>query len=632
MRKNFGNAILGSKRIYGAPTNRSATLELERHPNAPRRQSWRSWATECAKSGPIAVDLFAGAGGLSLGLERAGYSVVLSVDHDAAAVQTHLANFPGPSFDLDLSDPERVDGLITLLEGLDIDLITGGPPCQPFSRAGRSKIRDLVEKGVRNSIDPRRELWRVFLKVIEAVKPRAVLMENVPDMALGDDMRTVGYMAEQLEGAGYKTDMRILEAWRFGVPQHRQRLFFIALKEGLFKWPEESDQVTLRDAIGDLPKLGAGFGEREMPYEKPRTNFQCRAREHVQSEHKKIIFDHITRAVREDDRRAFEMMGRGLKYADLPAELKRYRDDIFDDKYNRLKWGDLSRSITAHIAKDGYWYIHPGEDRTLTVREAARIQTFPDEFRFAGSRSDAFRLIGNAVPPLLAEVIAKSILEATGQPRLVGQRQPSDHRAAVRKQLLDWAARGPMPAWRRVGDPWAVLTGTLAGRSRGELADRLLALFPAPGTATTSRISGLARKAVDDKEKRVIRALGQASRRLQRSSWESGEWAMAAGFGAAETLWVETVGLSRKNVAATAGAIRVAGRVFGAPSADGVDGRMLLAQLVGYSPTASAVTAAIAGLAVEVCGSTSTLCHLCPLSELCLSATPKIIITRPAEN
>ncbi len=314
-------------------------------------------------------------------------------------------------------------------------------------------------------------------------------------------------------------------------------------------------------------------------------------------------------------------MGQGLRYTDLPAELKRYRDDIFDDKYHRLQWDDLSRSITAHIAKDGYWYIHPEEDRTLTVREAARIQTFPDEFRYAGSRSDAFRLIGNAVPPLLAEVIAKAVREATEHPKPISQRQPSaHHRSEVRRLLLDWASKSPIPAWRRVGAPWAVLIGTLAGRGRQGLADRLLGLFPDPAAATRSRISTLVRKATDDKESRVIQAVGRASHRLQKSTWEDGDWAKASGLGVAETLWVETVGLGRRHVAAATGTVRVAGRVLGEPDAGGVAGRMLLARLIGYSHTAPAVTAAIAGLAIEVCGSAGALCEMCPLSEVCLSA------------
>jgi DNA (cytosine-5)-methyltransferase 1 len=132
--------------------------------------------------------------------------VVVSADVDRAAVQTHLANFPGSCPELDLADPERVDDLLSLLEGVDIDLVAGGPPCQPFSRAGRAKIGDLVDRGVRNAVDPRRELWRVFLRVVEEVRPRSVLMENVPDMALGDDVRTLRFMADRLEALGYETD------------------------------------------------------------------------------------------------------------------------------------------------------------------------------------------------------------------------------------------------------------------------------------------------------------------------------------------------------------------------------------------------------------------------------------------
>ena len=297
-------------------------------------------------------------------------------------------------------------------------------------------------------------------------------MENVPDMALGDDLRTVRQIADRLEVAGYETDMQILEAWRYGVPQHRQRLFLVALRSGLFEWPKERAQVTLRDAIGDLPKLGTATGDRVMPYHRPQTDFQRRAREHVPAEHSRLIFDHMTRAVHDDDRRAFEFMAQGMRYSELPDDLKRYRDDIFDDKYHRLQWNDRSRSITAHIAKDGYWYIHPEEYRTLTVREAARIQTFPDEFRYSGSRSDAFRLIGNAVPPLLAEIIAQEILEATNRAHPVGERLPSELRKTVRSALLAWAESSDAPAWRRVGDPWAVLVGTLAGRGREEYRGR----------------------------------------------------------------------------------------------------------------------------------------------------------------
>lgn len=608
-------------RSYGVKLERSRPLVLDRHPDAPRRQPWRSWAQEKADEGPIAVDLFSGAGGLSLGLEEAGYTVVLAADHDDAAVQTHMANFPGPCFDLDLADPDRVDDLLGLLTGLDIDLIAGGPPCQPFSRAGRSKIRDLVDKGLREKVDPRSELWRVFLHVVEQVRPKAVLMENVPDMALGDDMRTVRFMADRLEAIGYQMDMQIVEAWRYGVPQHRQRLLFVGLRSGVLEWPKETEQLNLRDAIGDLPHLCGGTGAPELPYRGPKTDFQRRARIDVGRSSERKIHDHMTRPVREDDREAFELMGTGLSYPELPERLKRYRDDIFDDKYNRLSWNDRSRSITAHIAKDGYWYIHPSEHRTLTVREAARIQTFPDRFRFWGSRSDAFRLIGNAVPPRLGEVIGEAILAAVARTTSVDDLQPTIRRRQVRDLLLEWAAPrdGATPAWRRVGDPWAVLLGTMAGRPQPELADRLLAACVNPKKVTAARVASLLLTARDDRQRRLITRLPAVAAALKVGGWEDGGWADAARLGPADRLWVESVGIGVKHIAATAGTLRVAGRVMGSPEAGGVSGRMLLGQIVGHSEQASAVTAAMAGLAAEIC-QPQAFCGSCPLADVCLSA------------
>src|SRR5262249_38816880 len=159
---------------------------------------------------------------------------------------------------------------------------------------------------------------------------------------------------------------------RHGVPQHRQRLILVAVREGAsFAWPKHQRPFTLADAIRDLPRLRGGIGQTEMPYDGPKSVFQIRARRDMPNQ--AIVWDHVTRPVRDDDRRAFRLMKPGTRYTELPKRLRRYRDDIFDDKYNRLGWKGVSRSITAHIAKDGYWYIHPSEARTLTVREAARI-------------------------------------------------------------------------------------------------------------------------------------------------------------------------------------------------------------------------------------------------------------------
>ena len=272
---------------------------------------------------------------------------------------------------------------------------------------------------MRAETDERRELWSAFLDIALRLRPRAVLMENVPDMGLGDDFRVLRIMVDALETAGYTTMLRLVDAWRFGVPQHRKRLLLLARRDGHeIRWPEEQAYVTtLRDSIGDLPPLNGSTGEREMAYVRPTdpSSFSSLMRKQCTPG---VLHDHMTRAVRPDDLQVFQMMDSKTLYSDIPENLRRYTADSFDDKYKRLDWDDVSRSITAHIAKDGYWYIHPEEHRTLTVREAARIQTFPDGFRFSGTRSDAFRQIGNAVPPLLGEAAARALTPQSVAARL----------------------------------------------------------------------------------------------------------------------------------------------------------------------------------------------------------------------
>ena len=341
-----------------------------------------------------------------MGLEAAGWTVAIAVDNNEVALKTHRANFRGLALNVDMSNPDEVESLIKMVRNIDIDLVAGGPPCQPFSRAGRAKIRSLVDQGVRDRNDQRKELWRSFVRVVLALRPRTVLMENVPDMAIADDLAVIREIAQMLEQNGYSVDYRLLDAWRCGVPQHRKRFILQARRDGVaLNWPKPVHRiVTVYDAIGDLPRLGKGTGARQMSYlPDSQSEFAKMLSEDSSGQ---FVYDHMTRPVRADDRQAFSLMTSKTLYSDLPQHLRRYRSDTFVDKYKRLAWDDLSRTITAHIAKDGYWYIHPEENRTLTVREAARIQTFPDHFRFSGTRSDAFRQIGNAVPPLLARSVA----------------------------------------------------------------------------------------------------------------------------------------------------------------------------------------------------------------------------------
>ena len=316
--------------------------------------------------------------------------------------------------------------------------------------------------------DERRDLWQSFLEVVKRAKPPAVVMENVPDMALDREMFILRTMVHELESLGYAVEERVVDTSRYGVPQFRQRLILVALRDGVgFRWPEETpDKVTVWNAIGDLPAVEGGWrppggADGWAEYDGPKTEFQRRMRRGMDGADAGKVYDHITRPVREDDERAFQLMDATTLYSDLPAEMKRYRDDIFDDKYKRLDEDGLSRTITAHIAKDGYWYIHPRQNRTLTVREAARLQTFPDRFRFAGPPSAAFRQIGNAVPPLLGEQLGRAIRSCLDDPRPAG---PSTQQIAA--ALAHWFTSLPTLSvpWLRARSRWQVISAeTSAG-------------------------------------------------------------------------------------------------------------------------------------------------------------------------
>ena len=605
--------------------DRSKPLRLEAHAQAPRSQIFRRWARETGR--PLALDLFSGAGGLSLGLEDAGYVVALSVDNDPWALETHRHNLPGVCLDLDLSDPNRIDSLIGLVDGLEIDLVAGGPPCQPFSRAGRAKLRSLVDEGIRDAQDERAGLWRSFIEVVERIRPASVLMENVPDMALGDDMAVVRVMIERLEKAGYDVEVRLVEAWRYGVPQHRERLILVANRDGRpFQWPGEAEVVTLREAIGDLPGLRGSTGCDEMRARKARTSFQKTARKGM-NDHP-MVWDHVTRAVRPDDLEAFRLMKPGTRYGELPRHLRRYRDDIFGDKYNRLDWDDVSRSITAHIAKDGYWYIHPSEHRTLTVREAARIQTFPDRFRFAGTRSHAFRQIGNAVPPVLAEAVARELLKSGRRRRLPASRRVGQRMMAVRKRLLAWAGKDAVSSpWRHPGDPWVVLAGILLGDRVGsgdEGVRRFLGSFPKPQKGISARIRRAAHDVGGHERKGYERMAVAAAEFSRRGRWESLETCGKLDLGPQERGLFGLMALGGDDIVPSRSSLRVMARLSGSHvdrERSMSDGRIELGRAIGVEEGGSRLNAALHGFGRVVCTTADPSCPSCPLGRYCVSAS-----------
>jgi DNA (cytosine-5)-methyltransferase 1 len=617
---------------YGVAVRRSEALRLSMHPDAPSQGEYRSWMLRSDR--PLAIDLFSGAGGLSYGLEAAGYRVALAVDLDDWALETHAHNFEGVALQLDLGDPDVRDSIVALFEGVDVALVAGGPPCQPYSRAGRSKIRSLVNDGAREAEDHRRELWRAFLDIAERIRPRAVLMENVPDMALGDDMAVMRHMLARLEAAGYEADARIIDTWEHGVPQHRQRLVILGIRDGgAVVWPEPGEPVTLRDAIGDLPVLDPTeeeVGSTVLPYDGPVSDFQRRARKQCERESADVVYDHLTRQVRPDDLEAFRLMKPGTLYSDLPEELRRYRADIFDDKYNRLDWEDFSRSITAHIAKDGYWYIHPDQHRTLTVREAARVQTFPDHFRFAGSRSHQFAQIGNAVPPAVGEVVGGAILEATRRPPARPAWRISAWRAAFRKYVEKWAARDCIAVpWAYPSEPWEVLIGVILG-GKGNVGwpdpTAALDLVPFLDDATPQMMGVLDVMADPGRRRTAVQRLRRVAEALRGDpeGWDGHAWPKAAALGPAAREWLDLLAFDSGGLAPSTSVLRVTARVTGSNVNEKnrmSKGRMELSMLVGDGPEAATINAGMHRLGSLVCLTEEPACGKCPLRRMCRSAS-----------
>lgn len=577
---------------------------------------------------PTAIDLFCGAGGLSLGLERAGFDVLVGADSDEWAVRTHEANLPGQSWCGDLTDPTEFINTLDVWGLKSVDLVAGGVPCQPFSRAGSSRIRDLIVNGERADHDVRADLWSSFVAVVEHLRPAAVLVENVPDLPRWNDGAVLIGLYESLQELGYRVDARILDGFRHGVPQHRQRLILMAF-DGHRRpiWPEpDPTLVSLRDAIGDLPPIPRAQRTERLAYDPGRqsSDFQRLMRRDVPEDEQEVIHEHICRDVRADDMEAYRLLQEGQTYIDLPEHLQRYRSDVFTDKYKRLSWLELCRSITAHIAKDGYWYIHPDQHRTLSIREAARVQTFPDDFRFAGTQTHRYRQIGNAVPVLLGEAIGRAVLEGLRQP---ARPTPAGDSEAFRQLLLGWQAEhaGWTPPWRHDCDPWTVLLGELLlSRARRSDAERIFAalreLAPTPEdllarespeadlvAAGVKEKAGLAVQVAHDLVEYFEGAVPE-DEMLLRSLPGVGDYVCRA---------VLTFAYGRRQVLVDRTTTRVAMRIARHDDDRRFQLRLDLHQLAGTRGPDAAFNRALLDLGREVCTATSPACGDCPLVMRC---------------
>ena len=350
------------------------------------------------------LDLFSGAGGLSRGFMDAGYNVVLGIDFDDAALKTFKANHgKSEAMKLDLFDHSNIDKITEYLEHnkLSIDVLVGGPPCQGFSVAGP-----------RNMDDKRNSLYLAMVKLADILKPQAVILENVPGMIQINDGIGAKRIVQDFAEIGYKMVPKLLYAPDYGIPQIRKRVFFVGLRDTdtEFEFPEafvdKEHYITCEDAIGDLPSLQTADGE--IIYGEEEQDYLFNASNEYQKEMRKRstkVHNHIGSVPIEKTKTMISMVPEGKNYKALPEEyscLYKYHEAL--TRYHSKK-----PSLTINTGHRSHF--HYKWNRIPTVRESARLQSFPDDFIFYGNKSEQYRQVGNAVPPMLGKVVAKKLLQ-----------------------------------------------------------------------------------------------------------------------------------------------------------------------------------------------------------------------------
>lgn len=348
------------------------------------------------------IDLFCGCGGLSKGFSLAGYNIVGGIDFNEAAIKTFNKNFinaNGICCDLSAMSEDQIISMFNNIR--DIDIIIGGPPCQGFSSANRYKIEGE---------DPRNKLFFEFVKFVDIAQPKVVLIENVRGIITSNNGYAKDRIYEIFEKRGYTVNHRVLNAVDYGIPQTRQRNFFVMIK-GDCKFDfdalkKENYIVTVEDAIGELYDYEWNVtGDSFKLNKKPDTEY----RKYLRS-NDDFIFNHEIRYPAEKVQRRISFVPQGGNWRNVPESLwPTNRKNRHSSAYKRLAINQPSCTIDTGNSHSNYF--HPLYNRIPTVREAARLQSFPDDFIFLGNRSEQYRQVGNAVPPLLAKIIAEKIRE-----------------------------------------------------------------------------------------------------------------------------------------------------------------------------------------------------------------------------
>lgn len=380
------------------------------------------------QNGITFVDLFCGVGGASLGFEQAGLLPVFALDYEKNAISTYKFNRPYMSDYMVVNDrAENVldeEKIHTTITGVSRHphIVFGGVPCQGFSNANRQRLID----------DPRNKLYKYFVNAVSYLKPKVIVMENVVGI-----QKISSQIIEDFERINYTMDFRVFDAVDFGIPQYRKRVIFIGIPkresfsndvvlsnifseiEGRLK---KNSSVVLNDAIYDLRALlplrkrnDTNFEDEatgykiDIPREVPQNMYLNKINKGIRY---RVIYNHKSRFNNDRDIEIFKRLPQGENSLhEAIADIMPYkeRNGIFKDKYYKLKENEPCRTITAHMKFDCNMYIHPSQPRGLTVREAARIQSFPDNYIITGTFQKLYEQVGNAVPPLMAKTIAEVI-------------------------------------------------------------------------------------------------------------------------------------------------------------------------------------------------------------------------------